>query len=185
MPICDACGTEADAEHIRLRIERLELTTRFRPVHIQVLLIDGSAPARMEDCFYRAAPDAATRSLPAVEYHDALFRCAGLEPGSGQHDETLLADFQRRGFFLAHAVECPVKDDLIEDAVRASSGTLLKRVQYSYRPKHIALFAPGTISLISPLRECGWGDHLILDEGRPFAGPNFSERFRESLSITQ
>jgi hypothetical protein len=93
-----------------------------------------------------------------------------------------LADFQRRGFFLAHAVECPVGNGKSEDAIRSLSATILKRVQYSYRPKSIALLAAPTSGLIGVFEERGWGDRLILDEGRPFAGLNFSKRFRETLS---
>lgn len=52
MPVCDGCGAEVDAEHIRRRIERLELATRFRPVHIQTLLVGAAPPAKIEDCLY-------------------------------------------------------------------------------------------------------------------------------------
>ena len=41
-----------DAEHIRARIERLELATRYRPVHIQTLLVGAAPPARAEEYFY-------------------------------------------------------------------------------------------------------------------------------------
>jgi hypothetical protein len=52
MPICDGCGAAVDAEHIRARIMRLELATRFRPVHIQTLLVGVAPPERAEDYFY-------------------------------------------------------------------------------------------------------------------------------------
>ena len=57
MSVCDGCGAVADDKHIRERIERLELATRFRPVHIRALLIDAAPPPRVEDYFYRAAKD--------------------------------------------------------------------------------------------------------------------------------
>jgi hypothetical protein len=62
MPVCDGCGAQADDAHIRRRIERLELSTRFRPIHIQVLLIDAAPPTRHEEYFYRAAVNRDDRS---------------------------------------------------------------------------------------------------------------------------
>src|ERR1700719_4321526 len=38
MRVCDGCGAPADEAHVRQRIERLEMATRFRPIHIQGLL---------------------------------------------------------------------------------------------------------------------------------------------------
>lgn len=181
MPICDGCGCDVDAQHIRHRIERLELATRFRPIHIQVLLIDGAPPARTEHYFYQTPGDGAGRSAAWAKYHNDLFQCADVASGSGQQGESLLSDFQRRGFFLAHAVECPVDNSKLENAVRGSSGTIAKRVQYSYRPKNIALLSDSTQALVGVLKESGWSDRLILDEGRPFAGPDFTKRFREAL----
>ncbi len=77
MPVCDSCGAQVDDAHIRQRIERLELATRFRPVHISVLLIDAAPPVRFEDYFYRATSNRAERSPTSREYFDALVKCAG------------------------------------------------------------------------------------------------------------
>lgn len=52
MPVCDGCGATVDAEHIRSRIERLEMATRYRPVHIQTLLVGTAPPKRTEDYLY-------------------------------------------------------------------------------------------------------------------------------------
>ena len=87
MPICDGCGAQVDDAHIRRRIERLELATRFRPVHISVLLIDAAPPAPIEDYFYRATSDRSERSPASREYFDGLAKCAGVAPGAGYHEE--------------------------------------------------------------------------------------------------
>lgn len=184
MPVCDGCGSEADAQHIRARIERLELATRFRPVHIQMLLIDAAPSARTEDYFYKEAPDGSVRSLDGSRYREELMLCAGMTP-AGEQGESLLAEFQRRGFFLVHALECPVGNDGLEDGVKRMAPTMVKRVQFSYRPKHIALLSVSTNALVGAFQESGWGDRLILDDGRPFVGPNFSKRFREAFSHVQ
>ncbi len=41
---CDGCGQLASPEHIARRLQRLEWTTRFRPVHIGTLLLGATAP---------------------------------------------------------------------------------------------------------------------------------------------
>jgi hypothetical protein len=183
MPICDGCSVGVDAQHIRQRIERLELATRFRPVHIQVLLLDEAPPARMEDYFYQPAQDSSIQSSSSAQYHDQLLKCAGLEPKAGDPQESQLSDFQRRGFFLAYAVECPVESKAkLEDALRRSSGTLVKRMLHSYRPKKIALlFQPGQ-ELASTLEGNGLSDRLILDAGQSFDGLDFGVRLRDAIA---
>jgi hypothetical protein len=59
MPICDGCGATVDAEHIRARIERLELATRYRPVHIQTLLVGVAPPEEAANYFYASEKEAA------------------------------------------------------------------------------------------------------------------------------
>jgi hypothetical protein len=59
MTVCDGCGALVEADHIRARIERLELATRYRPVHIQTLLIGDRPPARAEDYFYASGKEGA------------------------------------------------------------------------------------------------------------------------------
>jgi|SRR5215831_19564895 len=137
MPICDGCGATVDAEHIRQRIERLELATRYRPVHIQTLLIGAAPPRETAEYFY-----------------------------SGEQEAN---ELQRNGLFLVYALECPLPADADEnEAVRRAATTVLKRIQFSYKPKSILLFSPGTAALIAPLREAGWTDRLILKDGGPF-----------------
>ncbi|HEY6466819.1 MAG TPA: hypothetical protein VIY69_12550 [Candidatus Acidoferrales bacterium] len=138
MPVCDGCGATVDAEHIRQRIERLELATRYRPVHIQTLLVGAVPPTNNEDYLYAA--------------------------------EKAGDNLQRSGIFLIYAVECPLPEAAdASDAVRGASPTLIKRVQFSYKPKSIVLFSPATSGLIPALRGAGFGEHLILKDGEPFA----------------
>ena len=54
--VCDGCGAQVDEAHIRQRIERLELATRFRPIHIQVLLLDAAPPAETRRLFLSPGP---------------------------------------------------------------------------------------------------------------------------------
>src|SRR6266571_3195402 len=49
---CDGCGQAATAEHIARRLQRLEWTTRYRPVHIHTLLLGAYSPLRDEEFLY-------------------------------------------------------------------------------------------------------------------------------------
>ena len=174
MSVCDGCGAAVDDAHIRRRIERLEQATRFRPIHIQYLLIDAAPPAAPADFFYGVGggSGAGGRSVAARMYFAELAKLAGAKPGTELTDEATLAEFQRRGFFLAHAVECPVEgEDQLADAVRKFAPTVLLRVQTSYKPKHIALLSQPTEELIKPLCDAELGPRLIVDEDGPFVDP--------------
>jgi hypothetical protein len=146
MGICDSCGALADAGHVRQRIERLELATRYRPVHIQTLIVGDAPPLRDEEYFYASAKEA--------------------------------EELQRNGMFLVYAVECPLAEGVDRAAtVRAAATTFVKRVKLSYKPKSILLFSAGTAELIAGLREAGFGESLVLAEGKPFAElPDWGKR---------
>ncbi len=172
MLVCDGCGAQADDAHIRARIERLELATRFRPIHIQTLLIDVAPPARPLDYFYAVAADRSVRSVRSRAYFDEMMKCAGFVSDAAIQEEVALAEFQRRGFFLAYAIECPIGDPAeLDAALRKSARTVLLRIQSSYKPKHIALISGATRELIQSLSAGGWKDRLILDGGGPFDDP--------------
>src|ERR1700685_3343133 len=111
MPVCDGCGATVDDAHIRDRIERLEMATRYRPIHIQVLILDAAPPVRPEDYFYRATSDGSERSPKSRAYFDALIKSAGDNPARFSTDAHALAEFQRRGLFLTNVVECPADAD--------------------------------------------------------------------------
>jgi hypothetical protein len=137
MPVCDGCGQMADTEHIRKRIQRLEMATRYRPVHVQTLLI-GTAP-----------PEAAEEYLYASEKQ-------GME-------------LQKNGIFVVYAVECPLAQGAsASEAVQQAAPVLIKRLQFSYKPKAIVLFSPATTELLGPLRTAGFEDRLILKDGKVF-----------------
>jgi hypothetical protein len=196
MPVCDGCGSEVSDQHIRQRIERLEFSTRFRPIHIQVLFIDATPPSRIEDFFYRPAKDRSVRSVGSRMFFDEIVKCLGMAPGPDLQEEAVLAEFQRRGFFLVYAVECPIEDYAEQEAaVRRLAPTIQKRVQNSYKPKHILLLSQPTQDLVALFQLTGWGDRLLLDKGGPFIDPflgdpqnqaefgtNLGERLLQALS---
>jgi hypothetical protein len=180
MPLCDGCGTQVDAAHIRRRIERLERATRFRPIHIQVLLLDAAPPAAPEDDFYRAEYSL-DRSIASQMFFDEITKCIGRKPGAPLHDEAALAEFQRRGFYLAFAVECPVESpaQLAADVTRLASAVLL-RVNASYKPKFVAPISHALRPLIPLFQSNSWGERLILHHGDPFHDPFLGDPQRQA-----
>src|SRR5882724_4729003 len=53
--LCDGCGQQASSEHIAKRLQRLEWTTRYRPVHIGTVLLGAFVPGD-DAVFLYAAP---------------------------------------------------------------------------------------------------------------------------------
>jgi hypothetical protein len=161
MRMCDGCGAPADEAHIRQRIERLEMATRFRPIHIQVLLLGDAPPTRIEDYFYRPPREGESRSSAAKDFFLEVMKAAGIVPDASANEEAALAEFQHRGFYLADAVECPVAtpQELSECITRASS-TLLKRIEFSYRPKRVVPLGIAVKALIPTLQKSSIGDRL-------------------------
>jgi hypothetical protein len=171
MPVCDGCGATVDEAHIRGRIERLEMATRYRPIHIQVLLLDGAPTTRPEDFFYREAGDRSERSADSRAYFDALIKCTSgdtrEDPARFSQEADALAEFQRQGLFLTNVVECPAGANL-DAAISRCTPSLLKRIQFSYKPKYLALLSPALAAVIPLLSQGGWADRLILNAGAPF-----------------
>lgn len=172
MPVCDGCGAVVDEAHIRRRIARIEEATRFRPIHIQVLLIDAAPPTQPADFFYHLGANGGGRSVAARMYFTEMAKLAGETAGVEMSDEAVLTEFQRRGFFLAHAIECPMEgEDRQAEAVLKLAPTMLLRVQTSYKPKHIALISQPTAELIKTLCDADLGERLVLDGDGPFVDP--------------
>lgn len=169
MPVCDGCGAQVDDAHIRARIERLEMATRFRPIHIQVLLLGAAPPAAPEDYFYRAAEKGTERSAGARAFFDALLKCTGENPSRFATESEALAEFQRRGLFFTHVVECPADTQAEREAalVRCAP-SLVKRIQFSYKPKFVAPIFSALQSIVPLLAAAEMAERLILDGDKPF-----------------
>jgi hypothetical protein len=181
LPVCDGCLLPASDEHIARRLERLQLATRFRPIHIQLLFLAEAPPPRPEDYFYSCAADAPRSGLSRILFHE-LVTATGIA-GEGKSDEMCLVEFQRRGFFLADGLECPVEEivpGVRQGTARANAQelahryapTIVKRILYSYKPAHIALLSTRTRHLIPFLEQAGLRDRLLLYEGLPLHFPH-------------
>jgi hypothetical protein len=181
MPICDGCGAQVDEGHIRQRIERLELATRFRPIHIQVLLLDAAPPAKLEDYFYHPASDSDERSVASRMYFDELVKCIGHAPGMRTEEEATLAEFQKHGFFLAYAVECPVAaPSELAETIKRLAPTVARRVNSSYKPKFVAPISRMLQDVTPLLQSKGWSGKMILNDGKPFDDPSLGDPQRQA-----
>lgn len=156
--LCDSCGLSADAEHIRARMSRLEEATRHRPFHIGLLLISTAPPANPGDDIYTWEHQAA--SPEAHSYIQALFACTGVAPEKSPTQQ--LSDLQRHGVYLASLVECPLPQGTPTNDLAAKYGpTLIKRINFSYKPRQIALLAPVANGLADLLIKAGLSDKLV------------------------
>src|SRR5271166_6598594 len=98
---CDGCGQLADSAHLSRRLQRLAWTTRFRPVHIQALLLSGIAPKLDPDFLY--TPDSAFQGEAARILHAVQLSTAG------KSAESVHTEFQKLGLMLTHILECPLE----------------------------------------------------------------------------
>ncbi len=172
MPLCDGCGAHVDDAHIRRRIERLEQATRFRPIHIKVLILGEAPPEHARDFFYAPPSDHELRSHTSQALLEELAIVGGIKVVStaSTPKEAVLSEFQRGGFFLAYAIECPVPNEReLDQVIRRFAPTVVRRIQSSYRPKHIVLIGSAVARLIPLFDPAGLRDKLILSsEGSAF-----------------
>jgi hypothetical protein len=154
---CDGCGQPATPEHIARRLTRLEWATRFRPIHIQTLLLAGvSSRIDAEFLYEPASPLAgeAENILNAVQVST-----------EGKTREALLAEFQKMGLMLAHVVECPLEGDLQAAEIRPFLEKHLPaaaaRIRRSLRPKRILLLSEELQSLAAQLHHSNLGCPIL------------------------
>jgi len=161
--LCDGCAQQASPEHVARRLQRLEWTTRYRPVHIATLLLGAVSPQNDGEFLYSGKfAGEAGRILEAAGI--------GIE---GKAPEAGLAEFQRGGFFLAYVLECPLEASANEAGAQGllaqRMGAVLARVRRSLRPKRAVLLdgrlQPFVEKLTSGELQCS----VLLDAGKPFA----------------
>jgi len=179
---CDGCGQPASPEHIARRLQRLEWTTRYRPVHIGTLLLGAVAPQNDSEFLY--SPAGAWSGEARI-----LLAAAGLA-AEGKSAEATLAEFQRGGFFVTHVLECPLKNGeaaIFQQLTAARLPSLLARIRRSLKPRRLALVSRDLEPFLSALNSGELSCAILLDQGRPFAldgqaATEATERLREVLT---
>ena len=183
---CDGCGQLAPPQHMVRRFQRLEWTTRYRPIHIATLLLGAIAPQNDSEFLY--SPAGAWNGEASL-----LLVAAGLAT-EGKSAEATLAEFQRGGFFLTHVLECPLETgetSLIQHNVQQLIAdrlpTVLTRIRRSLKPKRLALISRDMQPFLSALESGELNCAILLDQGKPFAldsqtAVEATERLRVALT---
>lgn len=176
---CDGCDLPASPEHIAGRVRRLEFSTRFRPVHMGVLFVALAPPVRPEDDFY-GPPESKEffdSFLDALEIYSSTDKAA-LGSDAQAADMPRLAEFQRRGYYLAYLSECPLPEGRESAAATVArlGPTLVRRIRFNYKPKHVAPLGQELLPLVDMLRVAGISPLLTLDQGLALPTPRTGER---------
>ena len=163
---CDGCGQIASPEHIDRRLRRLEWATRYRPVHIQTLLLGAIAP--VEDSEFLYSPGKEFRGEAAF-----LLRAVGIS-ATGKPPEAIQAEFQRAGYFLTYVLECPLDKALNAKADLAKLlaerlPVVASRIRRSLKPKVVTLVTELPESVVEDILALDLGRPVIVDNGKPFA----------------
>lgn len=183
-PRCDGCGQLASAEHVARRLRRLEWATRYRPVHIQALLLGAVAPRENADYLY--SPGGEFRGEAAH-----LLYAVGI-PAAGKSAEKIQTEFQGAGLFLAHILECPLENEHnatadAADLLREHLPSVASRIRRSLKPKHVMLVTEMPPEVVEDILARDLGCEVLLNDGNPFAlAPSAEEgeisRFRAALN---
>jgi len=166
---CDGCGQMGSPEHIARRLRRLEWATRYRPVHIQTLLLAGVAPGEDSEFLYApGTPDGEFRGEAA-----ALLQGVGISV-AGKQARDIHAEFQAAGFFLTHVLECPLEpvnsDSANTDALlREHLPLVASRIRRSLKPKRVILVTEMPAEVVQDILALDSGCEVMLNEGKPFA----------------
>jgi hypothetical protein len=174
------------AEHIAQRLQRLEWTTRYRPVHIHTLLLGAFSPHEEKDFLY----------APGGEFHGEaalLLDAVGIST-SGKAAEVVHAEFQRAGLFLTHVLECPIEGEGslqagVQGALKARLAAVATRIRRSLKPKRVMAVSEALTPVVEDILTLDLGCPVLLDRGKPFrlvncAGENGVGRLREALAAT-
>jgi hypothetical protein len=164
--LCDGCGQPASPEHIARRLQRLEWATRYRPIHLHTLLLGAISPLAPVEFLY--SPEK-THSGEAAH----LVAAAGISI-SGKSADTIQSEFQRRGIYLTHVLECPLDvpstgPDFLTNAFITRLPALFTRIRRSLKPKRLALISRSLTPLIERFASAQLNCELVLDDGRAFA----------------
>lgn len=162
---CDGCSQLASDQHSAHRLERLQWATRYRPVHIQTLFLAGIAPAK-QSCYLYAPND-----LFEGEAADLL---AALQiPVEEKSRDSVLADFQKRGLFLMHILECPVEPALGKgpqpaELLKRQLPAALARIRRSLKPKRVLLLSSDLVPVFADLRNANLSVPVLTSGDSPF-----------------
>jgi hypothetical protein len=167
--LCDGCGQPASPQHLARRLQRLEWATRYRPIHLHTLLLGDTSPQSAAEFLY--SPEQAHSGEAAN-----LISAAGIS-SAGKSADAIQSEFQRRGIYLTHLLECPLEvlssgDDFLNNALIMRLPMLFTRIRRSLKPKRLAFISESLTPLIERFASAQLNCELVLDDGRAFALDN-------------
>src|SRR5450432_3556154 len=146
---CDGCGQFAPPAHIARRLQRLEWASRFRPVHIQTLLLGAMVPSQQGAYLY-------SENEQYFGEAGQLLQALQISP-DGKTRETVLAEFQKRGLALIHMMDCPLEGRLspseIQGLLERQLGATLARIRRSLKPKRVLIFTKEMTGITGKITE--------------------------------
>jgi hypothetical protein len=154
---CDGCGQLADSRHIARRLQRLEWTSRFRPIHIQTLVLSGISP-RSDDEFLYAPRDnsqgEAQKLLSALEIST-----------EAKTPDLILAEVQKLGLLLTHILECPLSNQIpsfeVGPLLENQLASAITRIRRSLKPRRVVLIAAELLPLAEKLHQSNLGCPIL------------------------
>lgn len=162
---CDGCGQGASPAHLARRLRRLEWTTRYRPVHIQALLLGGIAPET--DAAFLYCPEGNYQG-EAANLLDAL-RISR----EGKSADAVLTECQRRGLLLTHVLECPLEPSVnppdVQQLLEKQLTAVTARIRRSLKPRRVLLFSRELAAVAGKFTEADLGSPVFTGHCGPFA----------------
>lgn len=162
--VCDGCGRESSSDHLARRFARLEQATRYRPIHMQAVFLSAQSPASSSAYLYGAESNFSGEAA-------ALLRALQIDT-AGRSAEAVLSEFQRRGFFLTHVLECAPDgghDDFdLAAALKKKLPLATRRLRTSLRSKRVVVISLAMNSVAADLGAAQIGGELVLDGGAAF-----------------
>jgi hypothetical protein len=163
--VCDGCGQSASPAHLSRRLQRLEWTTRYRPVHIQALLLGGIAPEA----------DATFLYFPEGNYQgEAANLLDALQISSEEKSaDAVLTELQKRGLLLAYVLECPLEPGVstadAQQLLERQLPAVIARIRRSLKPRRVLLFSKELAALAGKFTEADLGSPVFTGPYGPFA----------------
>ncbi len=135
---CDGCGQPASPEHFARRLQRLEWTSRFRPVHIQTLLVSAISPESDSAFLYNPAGNWTGEAAGLLAAANIQF--------ANKNPEAILAEFQKLGLQLVYVLDCPLEGTASESEIptllQSQLRSTIARIRRSLKPKKVRLISP-------------------------------------------
>ena len=137
--------------------------TRYRPIHVQAVFLAAVSPAQDGDYLYSAQSAFFGEGAQ-------LLRALDLET-FGRTVEATLTEFQRRGYLLAHVLECAEEQGAgasSTEALRRHIPATMARIRRSFKPKRVVLLGAALAPFIPELGSAKLDATLNLRNGKPF-----------------